>query len=316
MARIYISYARPDQEFAQALAGRLRDAGHGITADFDALLPGQDWRNTLFQGLKNAEVFIALLSEASLSSQFVSQEIGAARAYALESDQMLVIPIMIDQSRIPPTIQDIQVLLAPDRDIDRIVLEVSKAISNFLGRRAAKDVKAAEVAKRIEINAASYIEDAVQSQKISELRNRRFGVFWYLAGFICLIVGIAFAIFHAGFVTSASGLGWTDFGVIALKSVIVIGLLGACSKYAFSLGKSYISESLKCSDRIHAIAFGKFYLQAYGEKATWNELKEVFQHWNIDRTSTFSSLDSSQIDPQVISLISQLAKTAIGRAKG
>lgn len=85
---------------------------------------------------------------------------------------------------------------------------------------------------------------------------------------------------------------------------------------AFALGKSYISESLKCSDRIHAIAFGKFYLQAYGETATWADLKEVFQHWNIDRTSTFSSLDSAQIDPQILSLLADVVKSALGRNAG
>ena len=109
---------------------------------------------------------------------------------------------------------------------------------------------------------------------------------------------------------------WADLAVASLKSVIVIGLLAACAKYAFSLGISYVSEALKCSDRIHAIAFGKFYLQAYGEKATWAELKEVFQHWNIDRTSTFSSLDTTQIDPQILSLLGDVVKAALGKAKG
>jgi hypothetical protein len=77
-----------------------------------------------------------------------------------------------------------------------------------------------------------------------------------------------------------------------------------------------MSESLKCSDRIHAIGFGKFYLKAYGEKATWLELKEVFQHWNIDRSSTFAALDSSQIDPQIIALISNVANTSVERLLG
>jgi hypothetical protein len=52
-------------------------------------------------------------------------------------------------------------------------------------------------------------------------------------------------------------------------------------------------------------------LQAFGAKANWSELKEVFQYWNIDRSSTFSTLDASQIDPQILSLISSIA-TVIG----
>jgi hypothetical protein len=100
-----------------------------------------------------------------------------------------------------------------------------------------------------------------------------------------------------------------------VTNVIVIGFLGACSKYAFSLGKAYTSESLKAADRIHAISFGQFYLRAFGEHVNWTELKEVFQHWNIDRSSTFSNLDAAQIDPQILSLIGQVATTLGGKAK-
>jgi len=226
---------------------------------------------------------------------------------------MLVIPILIDDISIPSVVQDIFVLTAPDRNLDDIIAKVQASISSFIGRRTAKDEKAAEVAKRIETNAASYIDDAVQFQRNAETRNRISGVAWYIAGFMSLLAGTIFALVVLTNPNSGRVTEWTDLTIATLKSVIVIGLLAACAKYAFSLGKSYISESLKCSDRIHAIGFGKFYLQAYGEKATWVELKEVFQHWNIDRTSIFSSLDPSQIDPQILSLLGDVVKSAIGK---
>jgi len=88
---------------------------------------------------------------------------------------------------------------------------------------------------------------------------------------------------------------------------------GACAKYAFSLGKSYSSESLKSSDRIHAIRFGEFYLRAFGDKTKWGELKEVFQHWNIDRNSSFASLDVSQFDPKIVESMMDLIKVVGGK---
>ncbi len=213
----------------------------------------------------------------------------------------------------PSAIQDILAIRGADRNLDEIVTKISSAISVFIGRRVAKDEKAAEVAKRIETNAATYIDEAVQTQKNAESQNRIIGIVWYVSGFLSLLGGIGFAAFALSHPNTAKSVEWADVGVAALKSIVVIGLLAACSKYAFALGKSYISESLKCSDRIHAIAFGKFYLQAYGDKATWAELKEVFQHWNIDRTSTFSSLDAAQIDPQILSLLGDVAKSALGQ---
>ena len=61
-----------------------------------------------------------------------------------------------------------------------------------------------------------------------------------------------------------------------------------------------MSESLKSADRMHAISFGKFYLKVYGSDDTWPELKEVFQHWNIDRSSSFSSQTTAEFDPKII----------------
>lgn len=93
-----------------------------------------------------------------------------------------------------------------------------------------------------------------------------------------------------------------------MKAFIVITLLGICAKYAFSLGKSHSIESLKSSDRIHAIRFGEFYLRAFNDKTTWSELKEVFQHWNIDRNSSFSSFNVSHFDPKMFELLIELLR--------
>ncbi len=49
-------------------------------------------------------------------------------------------------------------------------------------------------------------------------------------------------------------------------------------------------------------------LPAFGAKTKWEELKEVFQHWNIDRSSSFSSLDSSSFDPKVVESLIELAR--------
>lgn len=58
-------------------------------------------------------------------------------------------------------------------------------------------------------------------------------------------------------------------------------------------------ESLRNSDRIHAISFGEFYLKAYQEKADWKEIKEAFQHWNIDGGSSFNSQNANDFDPKI-----------------
>lgn len=313
MARVYISYNQRDREFVAEVVERLRAEGHELILDVEALSAGQDWRRTLTEGLKSSEVFVVVVSQRSLESQFVLSEIGAARAYAAESDRMLMIPVIIDDIRVPAVIEDIHSIVAPERDADQVAERISSAISGFIGRRAAKEEEAAAVAQRIEANAAEYIGEAIQSLERLETRYRFVGSAWYVAGFVALILGIAFAFISVASVASSPGRTWVDFAILSLKTIVIVGLLGACSKYAFVLGRSYVSEALKSADRIHAISFGKFYLRVFSSTATWPELKEVFQHWNIDRASSFASLDSSHFDPRVIESVVEIARMMAGK---
>jgi hypothetical protein len=308
MAKIYISYQRDDQSFVIALAQRLKDAGHTLSYDVDELSAGTDWRTALDTGLKNSEVFIVVISANTQRSQYVLTEVGAARAYSLESDRMLLVPLIIDTTPPPLSVQDIHAIIQPDKNLDAIIPKIEGSIANFMGRRAAKDAAMSEATEKIQSNAASYIKIAIDSLEKLERRDRLISYFWYLTGFSALALGIIFALQGLTIAAQQNTISTPNLLLITLKALVVIGLLGACSKYAFSLGKSYSSEALKASDRVHAIRFGEFYLRAFGAKTKWEELKEVFQHWNIDRTSTFSGLDTSQFDPKIVEALAELTK--------
>lgn len=316
MAKVYISYQRDDQAFVMTLAQRLKDTGHTLAYDVDTLSAGTDWRSALDLGLKTSEVFIVVISESTARSQYVLAEVGAARAYALESGRMLLVPVIIDNSPPPLSIQDIHAIIQPDKDLNEIVPKIEAAISSFIGRRAALDAAASEVAEKIQSNAADYIKVAIDSLAALEVRDRVLSYIWYALGFVSLVTGIAFALWNLTLASQQTGLQTESLVLVALKALVVIGLLGACAKYAFSLGKSYSSEALKSSDRIHAIRFGEFYLRAFGDKTKWEELKEVFQHWNIDRSSSFSALDPSAFDPKLIESMVDLAKMLSGKKAG
>ena len=66
-------------------------------------------------------------------------------------------------------------------------------------------------------------------------------------------------------------------------------------------------ESIRCSDRIHAISFGKFFLDAYGSEATRQEVIQAFSSWNIDNGSTsFRNQSSEDYDPKIDEIIKLL----------
>jgi len=230
----------------------------------------------------------------------------------------MLIPVVVGQTQLPPTLLDIQAIFSPEGDVHSIAEKVVAAVNIFVGVKAAKQVERKEIQERIERTATDYIEDALESLGTREQRYRRVAFGWYSAGFIALVAGIATSV-----VLSRDAMGrlsvpkdqWALFAYLALKSVIIIGLLVASSKYSFSLGRSYMAESFKNADRVHAISFGKFYLRAYGEKATWPEIKEAFQHWNIARDSAFSALDSKEFDPNFVGAAIEIAKVIAGRGE-
>lgn len=78
-ASVFISYQRADIEHARHLAERLGEYGCTVWWD-SAIQPGQDWRETIVEGLEDASVFVVLHSVAAEKSAEVRKEIAAASA--------------------------------------------------------------------------------------------------------------------------------------------------------------------------------------------------------------------------------------------
>ena len=237
MAKIYLSYSHADRDFALELARTLRGLGHQLIIDVDTLQPGQDWRRALESGLRHSDVFVVLLSKESVSSQYVLSEIGAARAYAESSEGKALIPVILDQIQIPPVVADLMAIVSPKRNVEEVSESINRAVSAFEGKRAAVEDEQRALSEKIQTSAAEYVDDAITSLLKREKRDRWLGVIWQFIGFVALGVGVAFVV--ATITQDLSGTStrnWPDFAQLALRSVLVIALLGACAKYAFILG--------------------------------------------------------------------------------
>src|SRR2546430_13496627 len=105
MAKIFISYVPHDREFVTALANGLRQAGHTIFAFLEDLAPGQRWREAIAGRLADADAVLVIISEASAHSQWMMAEMGMVFGYASQRGRPLIIPIVIDQSRLPPPLE-------------------------------------------------------------------------------------------------------------------------------------------------------------------------------------------------------------------
>lgn len=315
MSTIYVSYSRKDRDFVLQVTEKLSAVGHRILIDDELLQPGIDWRSALKEGMRQADVFIAFLSEYSVQSPYVIEELVSARALADINKSLLLIPVVIDKIPVPEVINDLFAYIEPDRDSDKLANLLQNAIAKYSASKELEAQKIAEskreataTSQRIESNATVYIEEALTKLGHIETRYRFISNAWYLAGFLALITGAAIGGFGLLQWGQQSNREWVDFALVTLKTIVVLSLLGACSKYAFSLGRSYVTEALKSADRIHAISFGKFYLKAFGGNAEWSQLKEVFQHWNIDKGSSFLSSSTTDFDPKIVEKLTEIAK--------
>lgn len=313
MANIFISYSRADRDYASELAGKLREHDQTVYFDLD-LSAGDNWRKQLSDKLSNSDVFIIVLSKISASAAYPMAEVGRALGIA-ERGNMLILPIAIDDVDIPVLLADRLVYRAEGRLLEDYFPEILSAITAFEGRREQQNQRL----EAVEQDLSDFVDDAIKQQRLFESNNKRWAFFWQFAGVGSLlsVVGVTgYSLYRAAsntFVPAESSFSLVVLVSLLVVNVVIIGVMAALARYSYSLAKSYMSESLKSSDRIHAIQFGKFFLKAYGGRLTPAEVKEAFQHWNIDRNSTFSTLDPSHIDPQIFALIAQLVGAASAR---
>jgi hypothetical protein len=79
-ARVFISYSRLDQLVCDQIVRELKARGHGVWLDREAIHGGDVWRANIEKGIKDADVFVILLSpNVSRNPDYTQEELGFAR---------------------------------------------------------------------------------------------------------------------------------------------------------------------------------------------------------------------------------------------
>jgi hypothetical protein len=224
---------------------------------------------------------------------------------------------------IPDFIRDLYCIRLTDENYPEALDKIESSISSFIGKKEAVEEQESLKREFIESKAADYITVATGALKSREFHNTCVAYICYIIGLVTLISGIFFAIDGLkSFTDIQKSLAktpeiiWVVIIIVLIKSVIIIGLLLACSKYTFTLGKSFMHEALRNADRIHAISFGEFFIKAYGDKiSSYSEFNEIFQNWNIDKSSSFKELDVNSYDPKFSESLVEVIKTLSEKIK-
>jgi len=146
-----------------------------------------------------------------------------------------------------------------------------------------------------------------------EQKYRFYAVTSYIVAAAALIFGVGFALWRFAAASDVGDKEWVHLARLVVAGVFVVGLVSAFARFAFTLGKSYMVEALRNAERAHAISFGEFYLNAFGERAEWAQVQEAFKNWNIDMGSAFHTQNVKDIDPEILSVIQRIAVSAVNR---
>lgn len=310
MARIFAFLSRQPSDIESLLIQKLR-VEHEVSK-LDVSL-GSEWRVSIKEAVIKANVILVIITENYINGKYGLDELKYLIGY-VENSNKLLLPVVIGEIDVPFDISVYNYIKLEPRDIasvDYVVSEINSAILTHAGKIQAIEEKQTQKKEKIERKASEYVEDAITelNRRETELLNR--ANLWYRLGYGAIVVGvIAAGVFtFVGYQRFSSGQPAWDLVVFtAIKSIVLVGLLLAMAKYSFTLAKSFMEESLKNADRIHAISFGKFYLQAFEESIAAGDIKEVFQHWNISSKNSFSGQSSEIIEPKILEAALEIVK--------
>ena len=289
-------------------------SGHKIVSSTSHIKPGEPWSKYLYDVLDKTDIAIVLVTKEYIASLELKAATEGVKGYLMQQQKPYIIPLLINNVEIPDSLSEYQCIAGTTSNLNDLILRLSSALNDLQGKIKAKEYDESKIQEQMKKTAADYVKSSLKVLKDKERRYQRNAYWWYGITCFSLILCVIFGIWRIFFSYQNDILISSQIQFIVF-SLIILSLLIALSRFAFLLGKSFMVEALRNADRIHAISFGEFYLNAYGERAEWKEVKEAFQHWNIDIGSTFINQNASDYDPELIKNGIEIARIISGKKK-
>ncbi len=102
MSKVFISYAREEEEAVDGLHEALRAADVSVWRDQESLRLGERWPKVLGEAIAEQDYFVLCWSAAAAASDFV--ELEWVTALALEKP---ILPLLLDDTPLPPSLSGI-----------------------------------------------------------------------------------------------------------------------------------------------------------------------------------------------------------------
>lgn len=123
----FISYSRKDKEFALKFARELKSAGYHVWLDQLDIPTGARWDDAVERALHECEIFLIILTTASISSENVKDEIG----YAIDHGKRIV-PVLLEECEIPLRLRRFQYVDFSEMKFGEGIKRAEQLLENFL----------------------------------------------------------------------------------------------------------------------------------------------------------------------------------------
>ncbi len=109
--QIFMSYARPDQEFARRLATLLTESGFKVWIDFENVYPGENLFKAVGEALETSQAMVVVISPEAIKSSYLTAEIGFGISSVSYKDRLF--PVMVEPTdEIPPVLKKLNLISA------------------------------------------------------------------------------------------------------------------------------------------------------------------------------------------------------------
>ena len=331
---VFVSYSHSDSEFALSLSAVLESDGYEVFVDNKIPIGNNIYRD-IGKGLAKADVVIIVISPNSNYSAFVANETVSMLSFLDRGRMPLVIPIVLGkETKIPLRLDHFNYIVIPYADnseqegdfnvyYTKSGAKVEGALNNALKDDAIQKIRLIlaahqeklskaekekkETAARVKTGLSKHIDWVFERLSGNGKRNKQYATGLYIISAIVLVFSlmVSFLFIKNINIADIEIEYLIAYGAIALFIAII---LVSISKLLFTLAKSFMVEAIRCDDRIHAISFGKFMIEAYGDEITIDQILQAFSAWNYDNGgSSFRTQSGDDYDPKLSELIS-LAK--------
>ena len=123
--RAFISHSWEDKSAVRLLAAQLQANGVNVWFDEWEISPGDSLVQKLNEGLEACDAFIVVISQNSIASKWVQEELSAAVVRRIESKSRLI-PVRLDDTQLPAVIGHL--VYVPFYPLDEAVSKLLKAI--------------------------------------------------------------------------------------------------------------------------------------------------------------------------------------------